>query len=283
MRARAEAAAETGRRILRAVLELHTERFHDEITLEDVAERAGVTAQTVIRRFGSRDGLISAAGEYAKTQVLRQRSAAPIGDVDGAVESLIEHYEELGASVLRLLAQEDRVPQLRAIADRGRALHYAWVDRTFEPFLVGRSKRLLRATLITLTDVYVWKLLRLDLGLNRTETATVIGDMIRGAALAHGLPLLCLPIGRDQPDNAARVVWRGAGLRISPKSSPARIAAALEKVLHDEGLKRSARDLARAIVAERPADVGPSEIERLAATGAESRTLVGAALAPEPG
>ena len=40
------------------------------------------------------------------------------------------------------------------------------------------------------------------------------------AALAHGLPLVCLPIGRDQPDNAARVEWHGAGLRLSPKSPP---------------------------------------------------------------
>ncbi|MGH2557106.1 MAG: glycosyltransferase, partial [Actinomycetota bacterium] len=31
------------------------------------------------------------------------------------------------------------------------------------------------------------------------------------AALAHGVPLVCLPIGRDQPDNAARVAWHGAG------------------------------------------------------------------------
>jgi AcrR family transcriptional regulator len=185
MRARAEAAAETGRRILRAVLELHTERFHDEITLEDVAERAGVTAQTVIRRFGSRDRLVSAAGEYAATQVVEQRSAAPIGDVDGAVENVIEHYEERGASVLRLLAQEDRVPQLHAIADRGRAGHYDWVDRTFAPYLEGRSRRRLRAELITLTDVYVWKLLRLDLGLDRTDTATVMADMIR-AVLRKG-------------------------------------------------------------------------------------------------
>jgi AcrR family transcriptional regulator len=185
MGARAEAAAATGRRILRAVLELHTERFHDQITLEDVAERAGVTAQTVIRRFGSRDRLISAAGEYAEREVLKQRSAAPIGDVTGAVGNLMEHYEELGASVLRLLAQEDRVPQLRAIADRGRAGHYAWVDRTFGPHLKGRSKRLLRAKLITLTDVYVWKLLRLDLGLNRAETATVLNDLIR-AVLREG-------------------------------------------------------------------------------------------------
>jgi UDP:flavonoid glycosyltransferase YjiC (YdhE family) len=87
------------------------------------------------------------------------------------------------------------------------------------------------------------------------------------AALAHGLPLVCLPIGRDQPDNAARVVWRGAGLRLSPKSSPAQIAVAVERVLQDEVLSRSARHLAREIADEHPADIGPSEIERLATTG----------------
>ena len=185
MRARAVAAAETGRRILHAVLDLHTERFHDQITLEAVAERAGVTVQTVLRRFGSREGLISAAGDYAEAEVLQQRGAAPIGDITGAVENLVEHYEEWGASALRLLAQEERVPQLRAIAERGRDGHYAWVDRTFGPYLTGRSQRLLRAKLITLTDVYVWKLLRLDLGLERTETASVLGEMIR-AVLGEG-------------------------------------------------------------------------------------------------
>jgi AcrR family transcriptional regulator len=178
MRARAEAAAETGRRILRAVIDLHTERFHDQITLEAVAERAGVTVQTVLRRFGSREALIAAAAEYAETEVLQQRDEAPIGDVAGAVENLLDHYEEWGRSALRLLAQEERVPQLRAIADRGREGHYAWVDRTFGPYLTGRSRHMRRAKLITLTDVYVWNLLRLDLGLDRTATASVLRDMV---------------------------------------------------------------------------------------------------------
>src|SRR5262249_17590959 len=35
-------------------------------------------------------------------------------------------------------------------------------------------------------------------------------------ALAHGLPLLCIPLGRDQPDNAVRVLESGAGLRLPP-------------------------------------------------------------------
>jgi len=84
------------------------------------------------------------------------------------------------------------------------------------------------------------------------------------AALAHGLPLVCLPIGRDQPDNAARVEWHGAGLRLSPKSSPAVIRAAVERVLRDPAFAASARRLASAFVDERPAERAPSALEAVA-------------------
>ena len=178
MRARAEAAATTRARILRAVLDLHVERFHDQITLEDVAGRAGVTVQTVLRHFGTRDRLVAAAAEQATSEVVAQRSTAPVGDVDGAVENLLEHYEGWGRSALRLLAQEERIPQFRAVADGGRAAHYAWVERTFGPFLAETSDPLLRPKLIALTDVFTWKLLRLDLGLDRTGTASALASMI---------------------------------------------------------------------------------------------------------
>jgi AcrR family transcriptional regulator len=179
MQARAEATAGTRARILRAVLELHVERFHDQITLEAIARRAGVTVQTVLRHFGTRDRLVAAAAEQATRDVVEQRSTAPVGDVAGAVENLLDHYEEWGRSALRLLAQEERVPQLRVIADGGRAAHHAWVERTFGPFLAGTSDQLLRPKLIALTDVFTWKLLRLDLGLDRTETASALASMIR--------------------------------------------------------------------------------------------------------
>jgi AcrR family transcriptional regulator len=185
MGARAEAAAATRDRILRAVLELHVERFHDQITLDAIAGRAGVTVQTVLRQFGSRDRLVAAAAEKATSEVIAQRMAAPVGDIAAAVENLVDHYEEQGRSALRLLAQEDRVPQLRAIADGGRAAHYAWVERTFEPFLAETFDPQLRAKLITLADVFTWKLLRLDLGLDRTETASALTSMIR-AVIGEG-------------------------------------------------------------------------------------------------
>jgi len=51
------------------------------------------------------------------------------------------------------------------------------------------------------------------------------------AALAHGVPLLCLPMGRDQNANAERVVVCGAGQTLNPEASSAEIRAALKEVL----------------------------------------------------
>ena len=181
MSARAEAAAETGRRILEAVIELHRERFFDQVSLEDIAERAGVTVQTVLRRFGSKERLVEAAAEEANRQVTHQRYEAPIGDIEGAVNNLVEHYEEWGDSALRLLAQEERVPAFRSITDAGRALHYEWVERTFGPLIAertGEERWRLLAELIAICDVYFWKLLRRDLGLSREQTELAIRETI---------------------------------------------------------------------------------------------------------
>lgn len=82
-------------------------------------------------------------------------------------------------------------------------------------------------------------------------------------ALAHGVPLVCLPIGRDQPDNAARVAWHGAGVRLSPGSSPAAIRRAVERVLGDPAFAASAQRLATAFANERAADRAVQALEAL--------------------
>lgn len=181
MGARAEAAEETRLRILDAVIGLHMERYYDQVSLEDVAQRAGVTVQTVLRRFGSKDRLIDAASEVARERVMRQRGEAPVGDIAGAVENLVDHYEEWGENVLRLLAQEDRISAFRRTTESGRALHYEWVERTFGPMLAqrdGEDRRRLMAQLVAVCDVYVWKILSLDLGLSREQTELAIREMI---------------------------------------------------------------------------------------------------------
>jgi len=183
LQARAAAAAETHRRVVQATIALYAERWIDQFSLEEVATRAGVTAQTVLRRFGSKEGLIAAAGDELERHVTRQRWAAPVGDVAGAVRNLFDHYEEVGDLVLRSLAQEGRYPSIRALTDRGRRFHYEWVARTFAPLLAGvagQERERLLAQLIAVTDVYVWKLLRRDLGLDRDQAELALRELIAG-------------------------------------------------------------------------------------------------------
>lgn len=65
-------------------------------------------------------------------------------------------------------------------------------------------------------------------------------------ALAHGVPLICMPHGRDQGDNAARVVVAGAGLRVSRFASVRRIRPAVERALADDSLLQRATRLGKA-------------------------------------
>jgi len=69
-------------------------------------------------------------------------------------------------------------------------------------------------------------------------------------ALSAGVPLVCMPMGRDQNDTAARVVARGAGVRIKPTASPEAIRAAIDEVLGQVRYRDGAQRLARAIAAE---------------------------------
>lgn len=90
-------------------------------------------------------------------------------------------------------------------------------------------------------------------------------------SLAAGVPLVCLPMGRDQNDVAARVVHRGAGVRLDPASSPEEIAAAVRTVLDDPAYSAAARRLAAAIAEETREDRAVLEIEALlAGNGAEA-------------
>lgn len=61
------------------------------------------------------------------------------------------------------------------------------------------------------------------------------------SALAHGVPLLCLPMGRDQHENAARVVAYGAGLTLDAEATSNEIRAALAEVLESPQLRNGAR------------------------------------------
>jgi AcrR family transcriptional regulator len=181
MASRSEAAQATSHRVLDVAISRFTYRPYDDVSLEDIAAAAGVTKRTILRRFASKEQLFLAAMERGGMEEMRRRDEAPVGDVAAATAILVASYERWGANRLRVLAQEDRIPVVAENVALGRQYHWSWVERTFGSLLHGatdeeRRRRL--AALISLTDVYTWKVLRKDLGLSQAETERVLVDLI---------------------------------------------------------------------------------------------------------
>ncbi|MFZ0269395.1 glycosyltransferase [Caulobacter sp.] len=83
--------------------------------------------------------------------------------------------------------------------------------------------------------------------------------------LMAGVPLLCLPMGRDQHDNAARIAHRGAGLTLPADASTEVIAAAMRRLLDEPAFRAAAETLGAAIRADEAARDAALVLERLAA------------------
>jgi AcrR family transcriptional regulator len=181
MQARAEATEATRLKILDAVDVAFEELLFDEITLAAVAERAGVSVQTVLRHFESKDALFLASLLHSGSKMAGDREVLPTGNLNEIVGVLVDHYERFGNRVLRMLAQEEREPALKQLADLGRAYHLEWCRQAFHPGLselrgAKRDRRL--AQFVTCTDIYVWKLLRRDRGLSLSQTKTAMRELL---------------------------------------------------------------------------------------------------------
>ncbi|MCU0759429.1 MAG: glycosyltransferase [Steroidobacteraceae bacterium] len=74
------------------------------------------------------------------------------------------------------------------------------------------------------------------------------GTVLR--ALLHGVPVLCIPTGRDNFDNARRLVQRDAGLRLRRGCSVRAIRRALDRLLHEPRWRTGAATLGAAVRSE---------------------------------
>jgi AcrR family transcriptional regulator len=186
MTARAEAAEETRMRIVRSAFELQAARLTTEISLEDVAARAGVSVQTVLRRFGSKANLFEESLQVVNSDIAEERRA-PAGDVAAAIKVLVDHYEKRGDFALLMLAQERAFEHVGRMSESGKRMHRAWVTEVFEPYLSddGERREELVDLLVVATDVYTWKLLRRDRGHSRVQTEhrinTLVSALLSGA------------------------------------------------------------------------------------------------------
>jgi MGT family glycosyltransferase len=91
------------------------------------------------------------------------------------------------------------------------------------------------------------------------------GTTMKG--LAAGVPLVCIPMGRDQNDTAARVVHCGAGVRVKPTASVKTISRAIEQALHTPSHRQAAQRMAKAIASRQGCADAVDRLERLARRG----------------
>jgi AcrR family transcriptional regulator len=149
----------------------------EQVSLDAMARAAGVTKQTLLRHFGSKDGLLEQTLLRAFAEVRAQRLSAPTNDIAGAVDNLLDHYEIRGGRAMRSSNLDVDGP-LAELGRRAREFHYEWVEHAFGAWLAAArptERGRLRAALIAVCDVQSWWILSHDLGLPRTDVrATLI-------------------------------------------------------------------------------------------------------------
>ena len=98
-------------------------------------------------------------------------------------------------------------------------------------------------------------------------------------ALSHGIPLLCIPLGADQPDNAQRCVDAGAGLRLDRRLlTTARLTRAIRTLLSQDSFTRQAQKMQHTLRRHN----GPEEAAALIVRLAETRAPVYRTLTSQP-
>ncbi len=157
--------------------------------------------------------------DWAASAQWQRRGAEPLVLV--ATSSIYQDQVDL----LRRIAEGLRQLAVRAVLTTGRAVDPAEIQAgaNVEVLRTAPHARVLREASVVVTHA---------------GHGTVM------KSLAAGVPLVCIPMGRDQKDNTVRVLRLGAGIRLSKKSTPAQIAAAVTEILERPQYLAAARRFA---------------------------------------
>lgn len=168
---RNRASARTRDRVIDTVRTLLAEgSFHDS-TVEEVAERAGVSRATVYTHFGSRTGLVDALCERLDaTAALREiRTTA---DADRLIELGVEFWAEDERVFEQLYGAAAVDPAAAAFVERQRR------DRAREIRRIAKSKAE-EAQLLLLTSFESYRELRRGLGLSQADVTKTLQRLSR--------------------------------------------------------------------------------------------------------
>lgn len=180
---RAEQASATADRIADAAVQLLMEQRFADVTLAAIARAAGVSHQTVLNHFESKEGVAYAAAVRISEATDTARSDPPTGDAAAVVGLLIDDYERMGDANVRWAMDAEQLGSLASFLDRARTSHRRWLAAAFDDRLPADAaeRDVVLTALHAATDVYTWKLLRRDLGLSRRKTEAAVLHLVEGA------------------------------------------------------------------------------------------------------
>lgn len=154
-------------------------------------------------------------------------------------------------------SDQGQTPVLRRIVDALSRLRVAAIVTTgpaIDPAALPRAGNVTVVRFIPHASV----LPRASLVLTHAGLGTVM------ASLAHGVPMLCLPFGRDQFFNASRVEAIGAGRTVAAEADAGTLASAIADLLADGNARAAARRFAEVISGYRAGVDALSALERVA-------------------
>lgn len=176
---RSEQVHDRRRRIIDAVGTLMLRGSFDDVTLQGVADEAGVSLKTVTRQFGTKELLIQAAMAEAR-QDEEGRREIPVGDLDAVAQVLASRYEVMAELIYRMGDAEIRYPWLNDWVQMARQSHLNWLEAAFDPWLptdpTTRHQRLM--CLYSATEIRSWWAMRQRLGCDAAAAERVMREQL---------------------------------------------------------------------------------------------------------
>ena len=133
------------------------EKGFDAVTLQAVADRTGVSLKSIVRYFGTREGLFRACMRASIAREESSRVASP-GDVAAIAHTLAQRYRPMADWIVHNAHIEFAYPVMEEWMANVRRSHRDWLATAFAPWLPRkgpvRERRLM--ALFWATEVRSW-------------------------------------------------------------------------------------------------------------------------------
>ncbi len=161
--------------MIQAVFELIDRGSFAEVTLQGVADEAGVSLKTVTRHFGSKEQLLRQAMAEARETEEHDREV-PCGDIDAVCSVLALRYEGMAEQIYRMGDVELTYEWLSEWVQMARTSHRDWLAEAFDPWLParGREREDRLMCLFSATEIRSWWAVRHRFGYSAERTASIM-------------------------------------------------------------------------------------------------------------